>query len=82
MINTFFSKREERRLKIPSEETNHINVPSTSKINTPSQDLFFFSEKETSKDPRRREQAHNCALDPKRIELSNQDLLFQREGNI
>jgi len=34
-IKTFSSKIEERRLKIPSEENKHINMPSTSKINTP-----------------------------------------------
>ena len=43
-IKTFSSKREERRLKIPSEKTKHINVPSTSKINTSSQDLLFQQE--------------------------------------
>jgi len=37
-------KREERRLKILSEETKHINVSSTSKINTLSEDLLFQRE--------------------------------------
>jgi len=40
-IRTFSSKREERRLKISSEENKHPNFPSTSKINIPSQDLLF-----------------------------------------
>jgi len=37
-------KREERGLKIPSEENKHINLPSTSKVNSPSQDLIFQRE--------------------------------------
>jgi len=36
MIKVFSSKREERRLKTPSEVNKHINVTSTLKINTPS----------------------------------------------
>jgi len=40
-IKTFSSQREKKRLKIPSEENKHINMPSTSKINTLSQDLLF-----------------------------------------
>jgi len=40
-IKTVSSTREERRLKTPSEEKKHINVPSTSKINNPSQDVIF-----------------------------------------
>jgi len=35
------SKRGERRLKISNEETKHINMPLTSKISIPSQDLLF-----------------------------------------
>ena len=53
MIRTFSSKTEERRLKIPSEETKHTSVPPTSKINTQVKSISF-NEKETSEDPRRR----------------------------
>jgi len=64
-IKPFSFKREERRVKIPNEKNKHINVPSTSKVNTPSQD-FSFNENETPEDLRRREQAHKYALDPER----------------
>jgi len=40
-IKTFSAKREERRLKIPSEETKDINMPSTLQIKIPSQDRLF-----------------------------------------
>jgi len=43
-VKTSSSKREERRLKIPSDENKYINVPSTSKLNSPSQDLLFQRE--------------------------------------
>ena len=38
---TFSSKSEERRLKIPSEESKHTNMRSTSKINILSLDILF-----------------------------------------
>jgi len=53
-------------------------MPSTSKINIPSQDLSF-NEKETFEDLGRRKQAHKCALNPKRSNFQAKTFSFSEK---
>jgi len=80
-IKTFSSKRNQRRLKIQSEDTKYINMSSTSKINTPSQDLLFQREWNIWRSQEDRISTQLCPQ-PQSIKLPHQDLLFQWEGNI
>jgi len=68
-INTFSSKREKIRLKIPSEENKHTKTFPLPQISTFQVKTFSFNEKETSKDLVRREQAYKCVIDTKRLNL-------------
>ena len=70
------SKREERRLKIPSEECPRPRR-STFQVKT-----FSYNKKEMSKDSGRREQAHKHALDSKRSNFWVNTFFFNEEETL
>jgi len=80
-IKTFSSKREERRLKIPNEESKHTKTWPPSRRSTSRVKTFSFNENETSENLGRGEQEDKRALNPERSNFQLETFSFnEREA--